>query len=127
MRIRILIGMCCVVLVIFTAGCATVSPVGSVPTGMLYTGATGPVSVAAANYPEYEVMGPATGTSSAIGVLGIIATGDGGANAAYQDALSKARADALINVQVDQKVTSVLGLFSKHTTIVKGIAVKFKK
>lgn len=129
MRIRILMGMCCVTLFIFTAGCATVSsvPVGSVPTGMLYTGATGPVSVSAANYPEYEIIGPAEGYSSAIGVLGIIAVGDAGVNKAYEDAIRKARADALIDVRVDQRVVSVLLFGSKHWTIVKGTAVKFKK
>ncbi len=129
MRIRILIGMCSVALIIFTVGCATVGsvPVGSVPTGMLYTGATGPVGVAAANYPEYEIIGPAEGYSSAVGVLGIIATGDAGVSKAYEDAIRKARADALINVQVDQKVKSIFSLFSKHWTIVKGTAVKFKK
>lgn len=127
MRMRILIGMCCMVSLIFVIGCAMVSPVASVPTGLIYTGATGPVGVAAANYPEYKVIGPAEGTSSAVGVLGIAAAGNGGVSAAYKDALSNARADALIDVQVDQKITSVLGLFSKHTTIVKGTAVKFIK
>ncbi len=127
MRTRILLGICCVVLLIFVVGCAMVSPVASVPTGLIYTGATGPVSVAAANYPEYKVIGPAEGTSSAVGVLGIAAAGNAGASKAYQDALRRAEADALVDVQVDQKITSVLGLFSKHTTIVKGTAIKFEK
>ena len=130
MKIRILIGICCMVLLILVTGCAMLSPatpVGSVPTGMLVTSATGPVSIAAANYTEYKVIGQATGTSSAVGVLGIIASGDAGASTAYKNALSNARADALIDVQVDQKVTSVLGLFSKHTTIVTGTAIKFEK
>lgn len=127
MKARILFGICCMALLIFVVGCAMVSPVASVPTGLIYTGVTGPVGVAVANYPEYKVIGPAKGTSSSIGVLGIAAAGDGGASAAYKDALSNARADALIDVQVDQKLMSVLGLFSKHTTIVKGTAVKFEK
>jgi len=125
MRIRILIGMCCMVSLIFIVGCAT--PVASVPTGLIYTGATGPVSVAAANYPEYRIIGPAKGKSACIGVLGIVAAGGAGAHEAYQSALKHAGADALIDVQVDQKVTSVLGLFRKHTTIVQGTAVKFIK
>lgn len=125
MKTRILFGICCMALLIFVGGCASFSVVPTVPTGLLYTGATGPVGVAAANYPEYKVIGPAEGTSSAVGVLGIIATGNAGVSEAYQDALRRARADALIDVQVDQKLTSVLGLFSKHTTIVQGTAVKF--
>ena len=127
MKARILLVICCIALLIFVVGCAMVSPVASVPTGLIYTGVTGPVGIATANYPEYKVIGPAEGTSSSIGVLGIAAAGDGGASKAYQNALSNARADALIDVQVDQKVMSVLGLFSKHTTIVKGTAVKFGK
>ena len=125
MKTRILFGICCMALFIFVAGCAMVTPVSSVPVGLIYTGATGPVGVAIGNYPEYKIIGPAEGKSSAVGVLGIAAGGDAGASATYKDALSNARADALIDVQVDQKITSVLGLFSKHTTIVKGTAVKF--
>jgi len=123
MKIRILIGMCCMALLVFVVGCAT--PVGSVPMGLIYTGATGPVGVAAANYPEYKVIGPAKGKSACIGVLGMVAAGGASASEAYQSACKHAGADALIDVQVDQKVTSVLGLFSKHTTIVQGTAVKF--
>ncbi len=130
MGIRILIGICCMALLIMVTGCAMLSPgvpVGSVPTGLVYTGATGPVSAAVANYPEYKVIGPAVGTSSTVGVLGIIAAGNAGISEAYQDAIRRVWADALVDVQVDQKVTSVLGLFSKHTTIVRGTAIKFVK
>ena len=125
MRMKILFEVCCIALLIFVVGCAT--PVASVPTGLIYTGTTGPVGVAAANYPEYRIIGPAKGKSSATGVLGIVAVGGAGAHEAYQSALKHAGADALIDVQVDQKVTSVLGLFRKHTTIVQGTAVKFIK
>ena len=129
MGMRILIGICCMALLVFSAGCAMVTAGSccSRPAGMIYTSSTGPVGIAAANYPDYKVIGPAEGTSTAIGVLGIVGVGNCGASEAYQDALRRARADALIDVQVDQKCTSVLLLFSKHTTIVKGTAVKFKK
>jgi len=124
MKTRILLGICCMTLLIFVIGCAAI-PVGSVPMGLIYTGATGPVGVAAANYPEYKIIGPAKGKSACIGVLGMVAAGGAGASEAYQSACKHAGADALIDVQVDQKITSVLGLFSKHTTIVQGTAVKF--
>lgn len=126
MSIRILIGMCCMALLIFVAGCAMMMPATPlVPTGIIYTGVTGPGDVRLGDYPDYEVIGPAEGESSALGVLGIIATGDAGVGEAYGRAIRKTRADALIDVQVDHKVFSILGLFSKHTTIVQGTAVKF--
>ena len=127
MWIRILISICCVVLLIFIVGSAMVTPVSSVPVGLIYTGSTGPVGISVANYPEYKIIGQAEGSSSALGVLGIVAAGDAGASTAYRNALQRAQADALIDVQVDQKITSVLGLFSKHTTIVRGTAIKFEK
>jgi hypothetical protein len=126
MKTRIFLGICCIALLIFVMGCAA-TPVGSVPTGLIYTGTTGPVSIAIGNYPEYRIVGPAKGKSTCIAVLGIIAAGGAGANEAYQDAIKRVQADALVDVRVDQKVTSVLGLFSKHTTIVTGTAIKFVK
>lgn len=129
MRIRILIGMCCITLIIFTAGCATVGSgsLGAVPTGVIATNVTGPVGVAAGNYPEYEIIGPAEGYSKATGILGIAAWGDAGVNKAYEDAIRKARADALIAVRVDQRVKSGFFFFCRYYTIVKGTAVRFKR
>ena len=112
-------------LLILVTGCAMLGPVGSVPTGLIYTGTTGPVSIAIGNYPEYKIVGPAKGKSTALGVLGIIAVGGASADEAYQSAIKRVQADALVDVRVDQKITSVLGLFSKHTTIVSGTAIKF--
>ena len=127
MRTRILLVICCMASLIFIVGCASITGTPTLPLGAIYTGTTGPVSIAIGNYPEYRIVGPAEGKSSAVGVLGIIAVGGASANEAYQDAIKRVQADALVDVRVDQKITSVLWLFSKHTTIVNGTAIKFAK
>ncbi len=126
MRVSILLVLSLAALIILVAGCATI-PVGSVPAGLIYTESTGPVSVAIGNYPEYEVIGRVQGKARATGWFWIIGVGNAGAGKAYEKALEKTKADALIDVQVDQHVQSILGIFTKHTTIVEGTAIKFKE
>ena len=67
-------------------------------TGMVYEGITVPHSV----------------TSNTISVLGIVAVGDGGVNAAAKNAGIKKIS------HVDEQKTSVLGVFTKSETIVYG-------
>jgi hypothetical protein len=124
---RIFGGICAVALVVLIAGCASYMPVNSVPTGLIYTGSTGPIGISVGNHSEYKIIGQAVGRSSAVGVLGVVGVGDAGASSAYQDAIRSTRADALIDVQVDQKIISILGLFTKHTTIVRGTAIQYVK
>jgi uncharacterized protein YbjQ (UPF0145 family) len=97
--------------------------------GSLYTSATLPVVVDVGQRPmeSYEIMGEVTGRSVATNILGLIAIGDAGVSAAYNDALKHARgANGLIDVRVDYKSTSILGLIATYETIVTGVAVRYK-
>ncbi len=125
MKTKVLVGVYLAILVIL-AGCAT-TPVPSVPSGLIYTEATGPVGIAVANYPEYEVVGRVKGKSRATSLIYLVGVGNAGVRKAYERALKESNADALIDVQVDQHVTSILGVFVKVTTIVEGLAVRFKE
>lgn len=77
---------------------------------------------------DVEVLGPVCGTSSMTNVLLIVATGDAGIESAKKNALmAYPEADDILNVEVDTQHVSVLALFNTSTTILRGIAVKYKK
>lgn len=79
-------------------------------TGMVYEGVTEPLT--ATSNPLGN--GTKVGTSNTVSVLGIVSIGNGGINAAAKNAgITK------ISV-VDVNKTSVLGLFTKHETVVYG-------
>ena len=83
--------------------CSTVGMVGG-----LYQGTTEPTAVTS------NEVGTKVGTSGATSVLGIVAVGDAGVNAA-------AKNGAITKVShVDTKTTSVLGLFTSIKTFVYG-------
>lgn len=88
------------------SSCAIVST----PVGMatLYTGVETGHSVTSNN------IGKKVGTATATNVLGIVAVGDASINKAAKDAGIKKIS------HVDQKQTSMLGLFSSYTTTVYG-------
>ena len=71
-------------------------------------------------YPSYydgaDNKGPGskTGTSSAVGILGVVAVGDASVAAAARDG-----GITTINT-VDNKGTSILGIYAKYETIVTG-------
>lgn len=76
--------------------------------GVLYTGVKEPVNATGNN------RGTKTGEASCTNVLGLVATGDCSIDtAAKNGGISSIKS-------VDQKTTSVLGLFVKRTTIVTG-------
>ena len=88
---------------IITSGCAAVGM-----NGVLYTGVTEPVNATS------NSRGAKTGEASCTNVLGLVAVGDCSIDAA-------AKKGGINNIKtVDQKSTSVLGLFAKQTTIVTG-------
>lgn len=88
---------------IMSSGCAAVGM-----NGVLYTGVTEPVNATS------NSRGAKTGEASCTNVLGLVAVGDCSIDAA-------ARKGGINNIKtVDQKSTSVLGLFVKQTTIVSG-------
>ena len=75
-----------------------------------------------------EVLGRVEGRSKARNIIGLVSEGDCGIQAAKKDALSKLPgADDIINVEVDTLHKSTLGLINESTTILTGIAIKYKK
>jgi hypothetical protein len=79
-------------------------------TGMVYEGITVPHSVTSNTISDNAKVGK----SNYISVLGIVAVGDGGVNAAAKNAGIKKIS------HVDEQKTSVLGVFTKSETIVYG-------
>lgn len=76
--------------------------------GILYTGVEEPVNATS------NSRGTKTGEASCTNVLGLVAVGDCSIDAA-------AKKGGINNIKsVDQKTTSVLGLFVKRTTVVTG-------
>ncbi len=75
-----------------------------------------------------EVLGPVEGESTELNVLLLVAVGNGGIEAAKKDALKRyPDADDILNVEVDTRHFNVLPIFNESTTILRGIAVKYKK
>ena len=108
----------------FLTGCAAF--VATLVMGGLYTNVTAPVTYdPGAQGTKYQVLGVVEGTSTATSILGIIATGDASVHSAYKNALNKnPNADDLVDITVDYKGNSFLGLFASYTTIVRGKAIK---
>ena len=112
--------------IILLSFCGCAAFVATPVIGTLYTGVTAPITYdPGAKGQPYQILGDVEGTSSATSILGIIATGDASVKTAYQNALKQIpESDDLIDVTVDYKGTSFLGLFASYTTIVKAKAIK---
>ena len=121
---RVIVIFISITIIFLLTGCAAfvVTPL----IGGLYTDVTAPVTYdPGAQGQKYQVLGTVEGTSTATSILGIIATGDASINSALKNALSKnPNADDLIEITVDYRGNSFLGLVAKYTTIVRGKAVK---
>ena len=88
---------------IMASGCGAIGM-----NGILYTGVEEPVNATS------NSRGTKTGEASCTNVLGLVAVGDCSIDAA-------AKKGGINNIKsVDQKTTSVLGLFVKRTTVVTG-------
>ncbi len=71
------------------------------------------------------LVGPASGEACSTNLLGLVATGDGGIDAAVRDALTRAGgATVLYDVRIDRRTTSYLGLYSTFCSEVNGIAAR---
>lgn len=93
---------------ILMSSCASIGT--GIMGGMVYEGITVPHSVTSNTISDNAKVGKAKWVS----VLGIVAVGDGGINAAAKNAGIKKIS------HVDEEKTSVLGLFTKSETIVYG-------
>ena len=87
---------------------------------------TGPIGYEGGQVDEnVEILGEVIGKAKATSFLGLFAGGDASINSAYYQALSKIPgSEFLIDVKIDYKVSSMLGLFASYTTIVQGKAAR---
>ncbi|GEM_PF-1257505 len=131
MKSTITITIVCALLL--SSGCSCIkTPVGYtvVSGGFIYTRVIYPSSMETSTLPsgEYKLIRRVHGTSETRSILGLVATGDGGLNAAKKDALSDLkRADDIINPQVDTEVMSIFNLFTISTTHLRGMAVEYNQ
>lgn len=80
------------------------------------------------NNKNVEILGNAYGTATAADYFMIISAGNCGVVSAKEDALRKfPGADDILNMEVETRNISILGVFSTVTTIVHGKAIKYKK
>jgi hypothetical protein len=93
-----------------TAIVALMSSCSTLGAGMVYEGITVPHSVTSNTISDNIKVG----RSNHISVLGIVAVGDGGINAAAKNAGIKKIS------HVDEQKTSILGVYTKSETIVYG-------
>ncbi|MFR9543882.1 MAG: TRL domain-containing protein [Rikenellaceae bacterium] len=92
----------------FTALCASLlCSCGVSPYGTVYTETTQPIAAGSGG-------GSKVGVSESATILGIVAIGD----ASIEAAKANGRISSVSTV--DQKVSSILGIYSKFTTTVKG-------
>ena len=124
MLYRYLIFSCLLGIILIFCSCAAF--VATPIMGGLYTGVTAPVTYdPGAQGQPYKILGEVEGKATATSILGLIAAGDASVNSAYKNALKQIPdADDLIEVKVDYKGTSFLGLFASYTTIVRAKAIK---
>lgn len=122
--------LCILILLFSTISCAT----ALMPPGAIYTDITTPQTIA--NYTTYQItpesdfegIAYVEGIAEGEVILGLVATGNFGYGAAIEDALSKAPgATRLVDVIVDTQVKSILGIYVKYITKVRGRAVRIKK
>ncbi len=76
---------------------------------------------------DVTVLGPVSGVSKSSSILGWISSGDSSIKAAKNDALRGLDADDILNIEIDSKVKSILGIISEVELHLRGIAVKYKK
>jgi len=98
--------------------------------GSLFTDAYygGYIQPKAESLKDVEVLGPVKGVSKTTSILGWLSTGDGSILAAKADALRNyPNADDILNIEVDSKVHSILGIISDVELHLRGIAIKYKK
>ena len=99
-------------------------------TGFLYTNVESPITYRSGKNAThgYEILGEVTGEANAASILGIIATGEASCRKAYEKALEQnPNANGLIDICIDQRSESVLGIYAKTTTKLSAKAVRWIK
>ncbi len=118
--------------VVFVSGCAT-SLTGCgfdhAGPGLVFTDIYkgGYISPKADSLKDVTVLGAVSVVSKSSSILGWISSGDSSIWAAKNDALKGLDADDIINIEVDTKVKSILGVISEVELHLRGIAIKYNK
>jgi hypothetical protein len=108
--------------VLLTGGCTSVGTLGIV------TKSTGDPGAMLRNAQPYKELGPVQGEACRFFLLGVVPWGNATLSTAVDDALSKVKGDALINVTVSNSLYGFIPIYNVFTytcTEVKGIAIKF--
>jgi hypothetical protein len=98
-----------------TSGCALLGPVG-----WIYTDTTLAHQFVSLQKSDPSAAPDAHGEACDTTILGLVAWGDGGADAAYKKALAASGATSLWDVRVDTRVMSVLGIYGTFCTELTG-------
>lgn len=104
-------------------GCAAIGPIGTI-----FTSVTLPQSWRSATGQDIgnaTVMGEADGEACASSILGLVALGEAGYDAALKQALKqKSGATTMYDVRADSRLFSILGIYSQYCTVVHGTAIQ---
>lgn len=128
-----LFGVFFAMITLLCSGCVGYAPNASfsaIAPGAIYTNTTHPSYVApkVENFDKMEIMGYASGEATSVNILYLVAAGDNGIARAKADALKRfPGADDLVNIEVETKYHSILGIYNSVTTYVYGRAVRYKK
>ena len=75
---------------------------------------------------DFDVIGEVTAEVQSSSILGVVCSGDSGYISLYKAAKSQG-ADDVINVKIDTQYTNYFACYSKVTTKLLGLAIKWKK
>ena len=98
-----------------TTGCAMLGPFG-----LIFTDVTMPHGFESLQKADTTNAPEAHGSACNTVILGLVAFGNGGADAAYKNALASAGVSSLWDVRVDTSYTSILGIYSSYCTQLTG-------
>ncbi|HPN30832.1 MAG TPA: hypothetical protein PKY81_07730 [bacterium] len=126
----------CVLSLMLVAGCGRAMQMGnsgvipaSIMTDVTYPAEFlgGKVSYNMETPTKYSIIGPVNASGESSNILGIVAQGDNGYKR-LMDAANRVGADAVVNVVTDLHFNSyIFGAYTKVTTNLSGIAVKFDR
>lgn len=125
MRKAMLLGLCVTLSGMWGCICPMANtPHGARTTGVIHADFRAPLSMETSEPAKWEPLGRVKGHSEFEGILGLFAWGDYGFAAAYDDALKKSGADALVDYQCDENVFHFIGIYVCARTTVSGLAVR---
>ncbi len=130
-RTALVVGL--VTVLVVTVGCAGArsgAPAGGGP-GFIYTDSTYPATdTVSTQYnlerKDFDPLGWVHTDVQSGSILGWIATGDAGYRLLYDKARTEKGADDVMDVRVDMHYWKILGIVSKVTNHLHGMAVKWK-